>query len=461
MLPTEKYKNYPVLLLLSLYLALELVILNTFFVLSHFYLLGSFILEAEYRQLSFVSNIIWVALLFFLGDFRYFFKGDKEQTFGRALRFVGFYVSAFALCVLFLVNPPISRDLLACYLVAIVLFIPFLRMVVYQFFIGKSVQGKLKRRAIFLGYDEYSSSLYDEIKENNYYGIECLGFFDNKTLQSQKIGEIQDFYSFDASQYDYIYVSREISKDELVKIISHADQLFKKVKLFPEIQLKNKPASNFHQIEDIVVLEVNELPLDKFFNALVKRIFDITFSLIVFVGIFSWLFPIVAILILIDSRGPVFFKQQRNGNKNHPFACYKFRTMIVNPESDVKWATRDDPRITRVGAFLRRTSMDELPQFINVLMGEMSIVGPRPLPVKLNDEYKDKIEKFLQRHSYKPGITGLAQWKGYRGEIESMQQINGRVRLDRFYLQNWSFLLDIKIILFTMWVLLRGQDKAY
>ena len=456
MLPTEKNKNYPVLVLLSIYLLLEATLFNSLFFLTHFYLFDSVKLQEEYRELSFISNIIWVALLFFLGDFRYFFKRNREQTFRRSLRFVGFYISVFALCVLFLVNEPISRLLLAVYLFAIVLIVPILRVMAFTLIAGKNVQDKLKKRAIFMGQDSYSQSLFNILDSNSYYGIDCLGFFDDRKLSDHFLGSLEDFYDLEPEAYDYVYVSRAISKDELFKIISHADLLYKKVKLLPD---KLEEATD--QIEDIAILEINALPLDQFGNALLKRVFDLFFSIVVLILIFSWLFPLVALLIRLDSRGPIFFKQARNGNKNKPFECLKFRTMVINKEADTKWATKDDPRITSIGAFLRKTSIDELPQFLNVLKGEMSIVGPRPLPVKLNDEYKDRIEKFLHRHSYKPGITGLAQSKGYRGEIETIQQINARVKLDRFYLQKWSFFFDIKIIILTVWVLLKGQDKAY
>jgi putative colanic acid biosynthesis UDP-glucose lipid carrier transferase len=461
MLPTEKNKNYPVLLMLSIYLLLEITLLNVLFFAAHYYWVGEFKLQTEYRQLSFVSNIVWVALLFFFGDIRDFFKRTKEQTFRTSLRFVGFYISVFALYVLFLTEQPSSKSILAVYLFSLVLVIPAFRLLAYVFILDKNVHGSLKKKAVFIGWDSNSASLFKILNQNNYYGIECLGYFDDKDNSSSLLGTISSFYNFNSALYDYIYVSRNVTKDELVKIISYADQKFKKVKLLPEIDDDSVSIDDVDQIEDIAVLEVNILPLDKFFNALFKRVFDIAFTLVILILVLSWLYPLVSILILIDSRGPILFKQVRNGNKNSQFVCLKFRTMVINEESDTKWATKGDPRITRLGAFLRKTSIDELPQFINVLKGEMSVVGPRPLPIKLNEEYMDRIEKFLQRHSYKPGITGLAQSMGYRGEIETIQQINARVRLDRFYLQKWSFFFDLRIILKTIWVLLKGQDRAY
>lgn len=135
--------------------------------------------------------------------------------------------------------------------------------------------------------------------------------------------------------------------------------------------------------------------------------------------------------------------------------------MIQNEQADTMWAARNDPRTTRFGSFLRRTSLDEFPQFLNVLMGQMSVVGPRPHPISLNEAYKSRVEKFAKRHESRPGVTGLAQAMGYRGEINDFHQMNSRVKLDRFYLQNWSFLLDIKIIFLTLFGIIKGQEKAY
>jgi putative colanic acid biosysnthesis UDP-glucose lipid carrier transferase len=187
----------------------------------------------------------------------------------------------------------------------------------------------------------------------------------------------------------------------------------------------------------------------------------IVFSLGVAVGILTWLVPIIAVTIKLDSPGPVFFRQKRTGINNKPFDCLKFRTMTVNAEADTKQATKNDSRITRLGHFLRKSSLDEMPQFFNVLIGEMSLIGPRPHPLKLNERFYPNLERLMSRHYVKPGITGLAQCMGYRGETRDIIDMRNRVKLDRFYIENWSFLLDIKIVLLTVTSLLRGSDKAY
>jgi Undecaprenyl-phosphate glucose phosphotransferase len=205
------------------------------------------------------------------------------------------------------------------------------------------------------------------------------------------------------------------------------------------------------------VLKVSSTPLDDPYNASVKRIFDIVFTLFAFIFIFSWLFPILAILIVIDSGFPVLFKQERSGRNNKVFMCYKFRSMKVNKDANTVQATQNDPRITRFGKILRKTSLDELPQFINVLKGEMSIVGPRPHMVKHTEEYKELVGNFMQRHAIRPGITGLAQVKGYRGEIDDHYLLANRIRLDRFYVNNWTLSFDVKIILKTILTLFQDH----
>jgi putative colanic acid biosynthesis UDP-glucose lipid carrier transferase len=180
----------------------------------------------------------------------------------------------------------------------------------------------------------------------------------------------------------------------------------------------------------------------------------------VIVFLLSWLVPLLAILIKLESKGPVFFKQGRPGLDEQEFNCYKFRSMRMNMTTE-KEASKNDPRVTKIGRFLRKTSIDELPQFLNVLLGEMSVVGPRPHLWSQNKIYGNKVKKYMIRHYVKPGITGLAQVRGYRGEIETDEDMINRIKYDVFYIENWSFLLDIKIIIQTVVNIFKGEDKAY
>lgn len=207
-----------------------------------------------------------------------------------------------------------------------------------------------------------------------------------------------------------------------------------------------------------------DLHISKHFNWVnltIKRFIDLTGALLFMVFIGFWLFPLIAILIKLETPGPVFFKQEREGIYNSRFRCYKFRSMVVNKEADTKQATKNDPRVTKVGKFIRKTSIDELPQILNVIYGNMSLVGPRPHPVLLNQQSADEIPGFRNRHLVKPGITGLAQAKGYRGETQTFHQMYFRYKLDLHYIKTWSPLVDLKIIAMTVNSILFDNENAY
>jgi putative colanic acid biosynthesis UDP-glucose lipid carrier transferase len=211
----------------------------------------------------------------------------------------------------------------------------------------------------------------------------------------------------------------------------------------------------------VPVSKLRREPLEKRSNRVLKRAFDIVFSAAVILFVFSWLFPILALMVKLSSRGPVFFKQQRLGRDNEPFVCWKFRSMRMNKEADTKQATKNDPRVTKVGAFLRKSNLDEMPQFFNVLMGQMSVVGPRPHPLKLNDQFRDIIDEYMVRHFVRPGITGWAQVNGFRGETRTPELMERRVELDVWYLENWSFWLDLRIVVKTVTNMFGKDPNAY
>lgn len=198
------------------------------------------------------------------------------------------------------------------------------------------------------------------------------------------------------------------------------------------------------------LINPQEIPLDNINSRIMKRLFDIAFSLMAILFVFSWLFPILALLIRLDSKGPVFFLQKRTGINNKTFICLKFRTMQVNDQADVKQATADDSRITGIGKFLRRTYLDELPQFFNVLSGEMSVIGPRPHMLMHTRQYAGQIKYYLTRHYVKPGISGWAQVNGHLGETQELWQMEKRVECDIEYIKNWTFMWDMKIIWYTV-----------
>jgi Undecaprenyl-phosphate glucose phosphotransferase len=216
-----------------------------------------------------------------------------------------------------------------------------------------------------------------------------------------------------------------------------------------------------HYISGMPVLRKYNEPLSRLRNQTIKRTFDFIISSFVIVFVLSWLIPLVGLLIKLESKGPVFFRQERSGRDNASFVCLKFRSMRMNEESDLIQATKNDERVTRIGAFLRKTSIDELPQFLNVFKGHMSIVGPRPHMLRHTEEYNELINHYMVRLYLKPGITGWAQVRGYRGETKDVDLMKKRVEHDIWYMENWSLILDIKIVWFTFMCMLRGHENAY
>lgn len=213
-------------------------------------------------------------------------------------------------------------------------------------------------------------------------------------------------------------------------------------------------------------LSVKRNPLEERSRFFLKRSFDLMVSIGLFVLVFVWLWPLIALVIKLDSAGPVFYAQVRYGHKNKRILCYKFRSMVKDSrDRDAKGRYRPteekDERLTRAGRFLRKTSLDELPQFLNILRGEMSIIGPRPHPVPMHQEYKDKIPHYLLRHLVRPGLTGWAQVNGLRGPAVDLAHMKRRVEYDVWYIENWSFGLDLRIFFLTLDLLIKGDGKAF
>ncbi|MFN8273781.1 MAG: exopolysaccharide biosynthesis polyprenyl glycosylphosphotransferase [Flavobacteriaceae bacterium] len=316
------------------------------------------------------------------------------------------------------------------------------------------------RKVIIVGHGKSVDQLTEFFNENPDYGYQLVKSF---SLEVDKRTQIQESFTFVINQkIDEIYCSlTSLTNAQINGYIDFSDNNLKILKFLPddnEVFSRNLKLDYYGYIP---IASLRNIPLDEVINQLVKRIFDILFSILIILGILSWLTPLLALLIKIESRGPVFFKQKRNGLNYQEFNCYKFRSMNINPIADLEQVSKNDPRVTRIGKFMRKTSIDELPQFFNVLLGDMSVVGPRPHMVSHTEMYARQVDKFMVRHFIKPGITGLAQTNGYRGEVENDKDIIYRVKYDIFYVENWSLLLDLKIILLTVYNAVRGEEKAY
>lgn len=316
------------------------------------------------------------------------------------------------------------------------------------------------RQTVIVGVNEKTLKLKEFFTSNPEYGYHLKHMFEVSDTNELAL---QDCYEFIlTNSIDEIYCSiSELNDEQMKSLIDFADNNLKVLKFLPDNKEIYTKKMNYDYYGYLPILSLRSIPIDDPINQIIKRVFDIVLSIFVLVFILTWLTPILAILIQLESKGPVFFKQKRNGLDYKEFSCYKFRSMKPNPTAHIHQVTRGDTRITKVGKFIRKTSIDELPQFINVLFGDMSVVGPRPHMVSHTEMYAERIDKFMVRHFVKPGITGLAQVSGFRGEVETDDDIINRVKYDIFYVENWSLLLDIKILLLTIKNTAKGEDKAY
>lgn len=316
------------------------------------------------------------------------------------------------------------------------------------------------RRVVLVGKEKSIKPLQNFFEENPDYGYKLLKIVD---LENDKSEFLNESFSFILdNKIDEIYCSlTDLTSKQVEEFIFFSDNNLKTLKFIPDQKQSLSLNTVFEYYDYIPVISQRTISLDESLHKFIKRIFDIVFSILIIVGVLSWLIPILAIIIKIDSKGTLFFVQKRNGLNNREFNCFKFRSMEINELADIEQVSKNDSRITRVGKFIRKTSIDELPQFFNVLLGDMSVVGPRPHMVSHTNMYAERIDKFMVRHFIKPGITGLAQTKGFRGEVENDKDIINRVRYDIFYIEKWSLLLDLKIILITIYNTLKGDRKAY
>ncbi len=317
-----------------------------------------------------------------------------------------------------------------------------------------------QRNTVIFGQNNKTSQLRDFFVKNPEYGYKIRKVFD---INKNDLESIQNCFEYILeNNIDEIYCSvSELSNKQINEIVDFADNNLKVLKFLPDNKNIYTKQLEYEYYGYLPILSLRKIPIKDPLNQFIKRIFDIVISLLVIIFLLSWLTPILALLIKISSKGPVFFKQSRNGLDYQEFSCYKFRSMQLNQQADLEQISKNDPRVTGIGRILRKTSFDELPQFINVLKGEMSVVGPRPHMVSHTEMYAGRVDKFMVRHFVKPGITGLAQVSGFRGEVENEYHIINRVKYDIFYVENWSLILDIKIIFQTIYNGIAGDERAY
>jgi putative colanic acid biosynthesis UDP-glucose lipid carrier transferase len=325
----------------------------------------------------------------------------------------------------------------------------------------------LVKKVIILGYNDTAKKLAKYFEEDGI-NTQLIGFIEDdknvhelshypiitdvsKALQVAKEFDVAEIFST---------ITPEQNKD-IYELMYHSEKECIRFKIVPNLSVFITRDVHIEYFGELPILSLRSEPLDDVGNRIKKRVLDITVSLLVTVFILSWLVPILGLLILLESKGPIFFSQLRTGKNKKSFYCYKFRSMRMNRDADLKQATANDSRVTKIGKFMRRTSLDEFPQFFNVLKGNMSLVGPRPHMLKHTNDYSKVVDEYMIRQFLKPGITGWAQVNGYRGEITNPDQIKMRVNKDLWYLENWSLWLDIQVLFLTIYHIFKGDKNAF
>lgn len=417
----------------------------------------------------FVSLSSWTISAAFFGVYDHFSIGNFELLLRRTFRSFLLYILVLGWVLFFIFHTSISRNFVISIVAITFVALCFSRLahflvmrhyrITQKQAIRFAVLGDADSVVDFVNYLETKPQFY------KFLGVIKLGILRNsKSFQELAIlGGSEDLVE--------ICKKNEISEifcfgfpdenPELLKLYKNADLNFIRMRFVPNFRGGLQHMTQVDFMGPFPVLSLRIEPLEHKFNQIKKRVFDIVFSILVILFLFSWLFPILAILIKLTSKGPVFFVQERTGKNNLTFRCIKFRSMAVNLDADKLQATANDFRLTRFGSFLRKSNLDELPQFFNVLKGDMSVVGPRPHMLKHTEQYSELIEKYMIRHWLKPGITGWAQINGLRGETKELIDMHKRVEHDIWYGENWNFYLDLKIVILTIWNAFKGDPKAY
>ncbi len=449
---------------------LDVLVLNGAYVISVWLKYNSldYLGKPDIKSFFLLSNSVW----FILAIYHKAYKLERAEPIYKTLNrlFLLLFLHAAMMIIVLIVFefPTISHwrifyfyllfsGGLFFYRYAFLIALKFIRKKGYNF-----------RKVVIFGSNRFGIELASALGKDSSLGYQVAGFFDTNrsklTLPAPFFGDLSQLSSFlEMENVDELYVCKENVSPELIsKLIGMCEKQMVRISFVPNFQqFTQSRMIDFDFYDNIPIIKRRKEPLENPFLQVFKRLFDILFSSMVILLLFPWLFPILMLAIKVSSPGPIFFKQKRSGEGNKPFICLKFRTMRVNAAADAKQAEKKDPRITKIGAILRKTNLDEFPQFFNVLAGSMSVVGPRPHMLKHTEQYSAMLSNYLVRHYSKPGITGWAQVNGYRGETKKLIEMKKRVEYDIYYIENWNFLLDLKIIFLTIYNMIKGEEKAF
>lgn len=448
----------------------DLLVINLAFFCAWYIVFGmnSSSFQSSYRNIVLVNNLVWLSLSSFigmyrkdrLGTLRAVFKSCAKAYFGHFI-LMGFYLFFSGL------KQDVPDNFIVTFYVCLgsMFFISRIAAAIIELSLFRYLN--VRRPVLIIPQNSMGLRLASNLEMNQNYHFRGFKFSsDTDLFDPETAGLVPEvsrvFAECSAKGINDIYVILNYENLKYGQALDEeAEKACVRLNIVPDLVGKLSLPYTTEHMGQFTVISLRHEPLESIQNRFKKRVFDLIFSTLVIICLLSWLVPILAVIIKIQSRGPVFFKQLRSGRNNEPFYCYKFRSMRVNDDSNVKQATKNDDRITPIGRFMRRTSIDELPQFFNVVIGNMSVIGPRPHMLKHTEQYSAIIDQYMVRQFLKPGISGLAQVNGYRGETEDPELMRKRVEYDLMYMESWRLSLDVKLVLLTIINTFRKEERAY
>ncbi len=440
------------------------------------YYIASFFYNKPFPGFSLLFYLVCCIIWYTMSIFSKLYVERRSNKFSEEIVFVIYHTILFSVSlssVLFFLN--LNHKYPARFVI-IYVFINALLAILTKYAFRKKIhaaliKGNFYDNVLLIGSNEAAVNFIETVQKYYYYGFKCLGYIDENDKLGSQCPYFGNFEQLDKvlinNSIDEVFIALPTNENEKIQnCINICDANRIKVRILPDLTDYTSSSIYINNIGMLPVVNIGHLPLDKAENRLLKRGFDIVFASLFFLIIGIWLFPLIAILIKISSKGPIFFKQERWGHNNKSILCYKFRSMVkdskdVDEDGNYNQAFKDDPRITTIGRILRKTNLDELPQFWNVLIGNMSVVGPRPHPTPLNLASMQTVDNYMLRHLVMPGISGLAQVNGCRGETKTTEEMQRRINFDLYYIHRWTFWLDIQIIIQTVVNIIRGDQNAY
>jgi putative colanic acid biosynthesis UDP-glucose lipid carrier transferase len=433
--------------------------------ISIIFLIIFFVKDKDYLNTSFLSFVIifWLLTSYFTSYYNVYRYYHILKILSLIIKqFLIFTLGYFFYFSAFREGVIVNNQFII--IISLIVSISIVKILGFHLLKKYRLSGKNYRNVIVFGEGKSAQNIVRLFSDKEDLGYRFYGFFaDNESKHKRHLGSINEGlkYTFD-NNIDEVYCEESsITLLQLKKIREFCSQNNIEFSLIPENKAIYSKGFTVEHYGIIPILKPKQLPFERIETHIIKRFFDLFFSSLVCLFVFSWLFPVIILIIRIESKGATIFKQKREGINGGEFICYKFRSMSTDRKVDIGHTKINDDRITKVGAFLRKTSIDEFPQFFNVLLGQMSIIGPRPHMNSHSLKFDKEVANYMKRKSVKPGITGLAQVSGYRGEIKKRSDIKNRVRLDIFYIENWSFILDLKIVFQTALNIFKGDKNAY